>query len=89
MKIIKTHNTKKTLGAINFLKRLQEDKLLIKEMNLFDLFVFSNHIRTKGGSNWYYGVPINENIFKKVSFNNEVVDVVPVRSNIGYKASPA
>lgn len=81
LKIIKTHNTKKTLGSINFLRRLQEDKLLIKEMNLRDLLKFTYYAKARAGSNWYYGVPINDNLFKKVSFNNETVGVVPVRSN--------
>lgn len=80
MKILRTHNTKKTLNAVNFLRRLQEDKLLIKEMNLNDLLKFTYCTKAKGGSNWYYGVAINDKIFKKVSFNNEVVGVVPVRT---------
>lgn len=79
MKILRTHLTKKTLNAINYLKRIQEE-LLIKEMNLLDLLKFSYCAKTKGSSNWYYGVAINDKLFKKVSFNNENVGVVPVRT---------
>lgn len=75
LKIIRTYTTKKTLKSLEILKKIQD--VLIKEMDLVDMMEFKNYIN-KPHSTWYYGVPVNENIFKRVSLSGEDGGIVPV-----------
>lgn len=77
LKILYTKTAKKTLQAIDVLRKI--DGVLIREMGLEDMATFAKYISAPQ-SNWYYGVPINENIFKRVSLTGQESGIIPVKS---------
>lgn len=76
-KIHKTKTEKKTLHAIKMLRAIQD--VLVKEMDLTDMRKFVKFINSPH-SNWFYGVPVNEKLFKRVSLTGEEAGVVPVQN---------
>lgn len=75
LKIVRTYTTKKTLKSIEFLRKVQD--VLIKEMDLLDMITFKSYLN-KPHSDWYYGVPVNQNIFKRKSLSGEDGGIVTV-----------
>lgn len=67
---------KKQISAINLLKSISS--IIIKELQLFDQIISTPKYGTKSDNNWVYGVPINEDFFKKVSLCGEVKDIIRV-----------
>lgn len=74
-RLIKVDKANKTKIAITRLNQI--NNVLIKEMGLPERLIFKKYL-SRPKSHWYYGVPINENLFKKVSLNGEEAGLVSV-----------
>lgn len=75
--LLNVYKVKRTKESIVRLEQI--DKVLIKEMSLPERLAFKKYI-SRPKSHWYYGIPINENLFKKVSFSGEEAGLVPVNN---------
>lgn len=73
--LLNVYKVKKTKESISRLEQI--NKVLIKELGLPERLIFKKYL-SRPKSHWYYGVPINENLFKKVSLSGEEVGLVPV-----------